>query len=331
MALCLAGPCFSEGPSTATLIEDGHWKRARAIVEERLRESPDDPLNLFYLSQIRNAFGDHATPLPLAEKAVSLAPRTAKYHRQLAEVLGVMAQYANPIKQLFLARRFRKEIETTLALDSNDVQALRDLLEFYLLAPAIAGGDRQQADAVARRIAKIDAVEGFLAQARIASFEKRTADAHACLRRAVEADSERYRARIALAQFDLEPEHANAGEAETQAKAAVSLDRGRAGAYAILAEIYAGQSRWSALDSLLAASLREVPDDRVAYYRAAEQMIAAGRDLPKAGQYLRMYLAQEPEGNEPAFADARRDLTRVAARERRAPDRWTSPVERIVQ
>ena len=92
------------------LIEAGHWKRARTIVEARIREAPDDPLAHFLLSQIRNAFGDHTAPLQLAERAVALDGRTARYHRQLAEVLGVTAQHANVVQQLFLARRFQKEI-----------------------------------------------------------------------------------------------------------------------------------------------------------------------------------------------------------------------------
>ena len=150
------------------LIEAGHWKRARAIVEARIREAPDDPLAIFLLSQIRNAFGDHTAPLQLAERAVALDGRTAKYHRQLAEVLGVTAQHANAIQQFFLARRFQKEIDTALALDPQDVQALRDLLEFYLLAPGIAGGDPRKAASTAERIAAIDASEGFLARARVA-------------------------------------------------------------------------------------------------------------------------------------------------------------------
>ena len=53
-----------------------------------------------------------------------------------------MAQHSNAFQQLFLARRFRKEIDTALSLDSHDTQALRDLMEFYLLAPGLAGGDR---------------------------------------------------------------------------------------------------------------------------------------------------------------------------------------------
>src|SRR6516165_5562626 len=74
------------------LIEAGHWKRARSLVEPEIRKRPRDALANFLMSQIRNAFGDQKTPLAFAEKAVALDPNTAKYHRQLAEVIGVTAQ-----------------------------------------------------------------------------------------------------------------------------------------------------------------------------------------------------------------------------------------------
>jgi len=289
------------------LIEAGHWKRARAIVEARIREAPDDPLAYLLLSQIRNAFGDHTAPLQLAEKAVALDGRTAKYHRQLAEVLGVTAQHANLVQQLFLAHRFQKEIDTALALDPRDVQALRDLMEFYLLAPGITGGDSRKAISTAERIAALDAAEGFLARARVA----RPAETEALLQQAAQAQPSSYRARIELARFYLAPAHFNPGAAESAARQALDLDGDRAEAYAILARVYAGRSGGSELDAFLADASRAVPDDLAPYYRAAEHLIDAGRDAVRAERYLRAYLAQEPEGNEPTPADAARLLDRV--------------------
>jgi len=149
------------GPAAAQslpekLIEAGHWKKARAIAEARLREDPRDALPNFLLSQIRNAFGDRESPLVFAEKAVSLDGGVAKYHRQVAEVLGVKAQHSGIFQQLVLARRFKKEIDTAIALDPTELQALRDMMEFYLLAPGIAGGDKVKAAAMAEHIASID-------------------------------------------------------------------------------------------------------------------------------------------------------------------------------
>jgi len=290
--------------SPEQLIEAGHWKRARELVEARIREEPNDPQANFLLSQIRNAFGDYTSPLPLAEKAVALDRGTARYHRQLAEVLGITAQHAGVFQQLLLARRFRREIDAALALDEQDVQAWRDLMEFYLLAPGIAGGDRAKARATADRIMAIDTAEGYLARARIAAFQKQGGEIEGLLRRAVAAQPGNYRARIALAQYYLDPGHPNAEGAEEQARKAVQLDSGRAEAYAVLASVYADRGDWTQLDALLASAAAESPEDRIAYYRAAERLLAAGRERQRAARYLRLYLAQPQEGNEPSAADA---------------------------
>ncbi len=287
------------------------------MVESGLRQNPDDARGTFLLSQIRNAFGDYTSPEMLAEKAIALDPRVAKYHRQLAEVLGVKAQHAGAFQLLFLARQFRKEIDTAIGLDPRDLQALRDLMEFYLLAPGIAGGDAQKAAAIADRIGAIDAPEGFMAKARIAAFRKQTAQAESLLHQAVEAQPASYRARIELAHGYLQAQPADPGGAESMAKEAMKLDRSRAEPYAVLAEIYAGRGAWNQLEEILTESSRQNPDDLAPYYRAAETLLRDGRDPARAESYLRTYLGEEPEGNEPSAADARRKLALAVDARRR--------------
>jgi tetratricopeptide (TPR) repeat protein len=317
--LWLLGGAIGAGAQSTpeTLIVEGHWKRARAIVEDRLHRAPDDPLANFLFSQVRNAFGDREAPLPAAERAVALDGHTAKYHRQLAEVLGVSAQHANVFQQALLARRFRKEIDAALTLDPRDTQAWRDLLEFYLLAPGIIGGDEAKAAAAVQRLAAIDPAEGFLAQARLAAYRKQTDQTEESLRKAVEAQPASYRAHIALAQFYLSSARRNLENAERQAREALNVDSSRVDAYAVLAEVYADREDWSDLDSILSAATREVPDDFVPYYRAADRLLVSGKDLPKAERYLKTYLSQEPEGNQPPLAEARRKLDLVLAKEAR--------------
>jgi hypothetical protein len=307
-------------PTAEKLIAEGHWKRARTLVEARFREAPEGPLANFFLSQIRNAFGDHESPLPLAERAVALDGGVAKYHRQVAEVLGVMAQHAGLWQQLMLARRFHKEIETALMLDPRDIQALRDLMEFYLLAPGIAGGDEHKAAATAERIGAVDPVEGYLAQARLAEFHKQPGKMEEFLKKAAESQPPRYKAQIELAQFYLSPDHLNAAGAERQARAAEMLDPSRVPAYTVLAEVYGEHGNWSELDASLAAAEREVPDDLTPYYRAADRLVGSGRDLPRAERYLRAYLAQEPEGNAPTLAEAHWKLGLVLEKQARSSE-----------
>lgn len=296
LLFAMASICLAQEPTAASLIEAGHWKRARALVEPRLREAPEDPEANFLLSQIRNAFGDHSSPPGLAEKAVRLNGRVARYHRQLAEVQGVMAQHAGVFQQVGLARRFRKEIDVALELDPRDAQAMRDLLEFYLLAPGLIGGDSKKAEAMARQIAAVNPAEGFLAEARIAEFHKDGARTEAMLRAATEVRPISYKALMELAQYYLQSGKRNDRAAEALAKNALAVDKGRSGAYCVLASVYAGREDWTSLEAILAAAAREVPDDFAPYYRAAERLLSDGREATRADRYLRIYLGQEAEG-----------------------------------
>jgi tetratricopeptide (TPR) repeat protein len=241
----------------------------------------------------------------------------AKYHRQVAEVTGVMAQHANVFQQLLLARRFKKEIDSAIALDPTDIQSLRDLMEFYLLAPGIAGGNKAEALAVAERIGRIDRAQGFRAEAWLAEFDKDTGNAEALLIKATEAAPGKYKAKIELAQFELAKEHPNPEAAEATAREAIQLDATRVDAYSALADIYASRGQWEELDGLLEADAA-VPDDWTPHYRAAEAMLRTGRNPAAAQRNLRQYLAQEPEGNQPAAAQARQKLELARAESARA-------------
>lgn len=312
--LLAAGFVAAAQTPAEVLIEAGHWKRARAIVEARLAEAPADPLAIYLTSQIRFAFGHQEAPLELAKKAVALAPGVAKFHRQLAEALGVKAQRSNLFQQAFLARRFKKEIETALSLDPNDIQAQRDLMEYYLLAPSVIGGDKKQAQAVAAQIGRIDHAQGLIAEARIAAFEHDLVREEAMLRKAVAVAPAEYKVLIALAQFYAK-ERIDWDAAAASAREAVKVDGARVDGYSILAAAYAAEGRWTDLDRLLSESDHAVPDDWAPHFRAAEAMIAAGKNPRVARADLLQYLGQEPEGNEPSLAEARQKLKAVSGKD----------------
>src|SRR5262249_12018423 len=154
----------------------------------------------------------------------------------------------------------------------RDTQAMRDLIEFYLVAPGIVGGDVKKAEAFAERIAAVDRCEGFLARARIAEWRKDYAAQQRMLRSASDAAPPSYKVQIAVAEFFLAPAHGDDAAAEAAARAALAIDGGRAGAYCALASVYAGRGNWSALEDVLSSALQAVPDDLAPYYRAAERL-----------------------------------------------------------
>jgi len=283
------------------LIDQGHFKRARAIVEPRVQQNPNDAEAAYLLSQIKQAYGDLDAALKLAQKAVALDGRNSRYHYQLAQIYGEMAEKASIFRQLGLAHKFRDEAEVAAQLDPNYVDARVGLMEFYLQAPGIAGGDKKKARAIADDIGRINPVEGSLAQARLAQQAKDTVKQEAALLKAVEAGPRNYEANVSLGNFYGEGLK-KYNQAEKYLRAALQIDPGRSGAYALLAQTYAAQQRWSDLDALLVQAEKNVPDDLNPDYQAGKTILLQGGDYARAERYFRKYLTQEPEGGAPDLA-----------------------------
>jgi tetratricopeptide (TPR) repeat protein len=155
------------------LVAEGHFKRALPLVQARLASDPDDAQANYLLSFIALAMDDREGALSPAERAVALQPDNSAYHVQLAESLGSIAERASVLSQIALTRRFKKEIETALALDPKNTDALFDLMKFYVRAPALFGGDMKKAHALADEIVAIDPVAGAFALVHLAKAEDR--------------------------------------------------------------------------------------------------------------------------------------------------------------
>ncbi len=290
-----------EGSSLEALMECGHWKQARALVERRAGTDPDDAPTAYLLSRVRLAFGDLDTALSLAQKAVFLDGGSARYHFQLARVYGDMAERAGTFKQLALARRFRREAEAAVALDGSYLEAKLGLMEYYARAPRIIGGDRDKAAELAEDIARRDASEGYLARKHLLRKGHDDAEEEALDRKAVASNPRSYEIQILLADFYASDARRRYDLSETFARAAQRLDPGQIGAYVRLARQYAAQQRFSELDAVIVSSETNDPDDLSPLFEAGQALLSSGRDLPRAERYFRRYLAQEPEAGAPAL------------------------------
>ena len=302
------------------LIEAGHFKRARAIVEPILQKNPNDAEAAYMLSEIKEAFGDLEGATTLAEKAVSLDAKNAHYHLQLGQLYGQAAQKASIFKQLGLAHKFKSELQTALSIDPKLLDAQEDMMEFYLQAPGIVGGDKKQAHAIADEIAKINPVRGFLAQARLAQEAKDTSAEEAARLKAVQTDPHDYNALMALAGFYTRPASKKPELAEKYYREALQIEPSRAGAYAGLALVYGEQARWDDLEAILGRSEKSIPDNFVGFYQAGRIVFLQGKDFARAERFFRKYLTQEPEGGSPNWAAAHWRLGLVLEKEGRKND-----------
>ena len=290
--------------SVEALVDAGHWKRARAIVEPRLAANPRDAQAAYLLSRIKLAFGDLDGALKPAQQAVALEDGNSNYHFQLAQVYGEMADRASMFAAPGLAKKFKGELDASLARDPNNLEALEALMQYSFQAPGIMGGDKGKARATADKLVQLSPARGYLAQAELAREAKDFAKVEEYFLKAVQADAKNYEAQTELARFYTQPSYRKTEQAEKHAREAVRIDPSRAMGYAILAKVLALEQRWGELEAVLSNSERNVPDDPAPYFRAANALLESGVDLKRGETYVRKYLAQEAEGEEPDAAHA---------------------------
>lgn len=93
------------------------------------------------------------------EKAVQLAPDISSYHHWLGKVYGRIAENSGPFRAMSLSRRALEKLETAVELDDGNIEAMKDLMEFYRQAPGFLGGSREKAEELARRIKALESGE----------------------------------------------------------------------------------------------------------------------------------------------------------------------------
>ncbi|HKQ59081.1 MAG TPA: tetratricopeptide repeat protein [Candidatus Eisenbacteria bacterium] len=320
--LLLAASTLTAAASTdpIALMEAGHFKQARPLIDARVASTPDDPATLYLRARMMLIGGDAKAALPIAERAATLAPRNADYRYQVAECVGTMAQHAGALKGLGLAKRFKREAEAVLAIDARHVDAHEGLIEFYSVAPGIAGGDDKRALQLAENLVGIAPAPGHLAQATLAFRAKHEPEGEAALRQAVAADPASYRAHVSLARYLATDTRKAWDEAEQQARAAIAIEPGRVGAWAVLAYLQAHRQQWDPLEQTLTEAEKAVPDNLVPWYQAGRTLIADDREPARAERYIRKYLTQEPEVGGPSFAHAHWRLGLAIEKQGRAPE-----------
>ena len=316
--------------SAEALVDAGHWKRARAIVEPRVAANPRDAQAACLLSRIKLAFGDLDGALKPAQQAVALEDGNSNYHFQLAQVYGEMADRASMFAAAGLAKKFKGELDASLARDPKNLEALEALMQYSFQAPGIMGGDKGKARAIAEKLVQLSPVRGYLAQAELAREAKDFVKVEECFLKAVKADPKNYEAQTALAGFYTQPSYRKNEWAEKHAREAVQLNPSRAKGYSILAKVLALEQRWGELEAVLSTSERNVPDDLSPYFEAANALLESGVELKRGETYLRKYLAQEAEGEEPDAAHAHRLLGLILEKQGRSAEA-VSELEAAVQ
>jgi tetratricopeptide (TPR) repeat protein len=218
--------------------------------------------------------GEYKQAAAALEKAVAEEPRNSDYILWLARTYGRRAEMASPFSALGQAAKARQFFEKAVELDPHNLDALSDLLDFYLQAPGVAGGGTEKAEKVVEMISRVDPAEGQWAQAKLDEKRKQWKSAEEHLRRAVE----------------LGPQ---------------------AGRFVALARLLAKQRRYEESDHELTLAEQISPSSPKLLYDRAEIYIESHRNLELAKSLLERYLASDVTPDDPPKADARKLLRKI--------------------
>ncbi|MBI4457089.1 MAG: tetratricopeptide repeat protein [Acidobacteria bacterium] len=253
-------------------FETGNYREAAATLRAATGEVSRNAQLQYWLARCYYELRDYDHAVTYAENAVSLDPQNSEYHQWLGRAYGGKAKES---RSFFLARKVRREFEEAVRRKPSNITARRDLIDFYLEAPWIVGGDKAKAWQQAEAIAALDPVEGHLARATYWIRLEKSEQAESEYRRALDLQPQRMEPYLETADFYQERKDARMAEA---------VEKG---------------ARVNPLDQ------------RLAYYRGVGRILA-DRQLPEAEQFLKSYLATVPQRSDfPSHASAHEWLGRL--------------------
>jgi len=275
---CLAVSLSAGGAAAAD------WEQARNLYDRTefeeslkvLKAIPEKDARAYGLMG-QNYFmvGEYKKATEALEKAVAAEPNNSDYAMWLGRTHGRRAETASPFSVMGHASKARQYFERAVALDPRNIEALNDLLEFYLEAPGFLGGGMERAKATVAQISRINLAEGQWAQSKIDEKRKEPGSAEAHLRRALE-----------LAPLQV-------------------------GRLLDLARFLSKQGRYQEAEENFARAEAIAPENAKLLYVRADVYIKSNRNLDVAKDLLRRYLSSNITPEDPPKSSARKLLQQI--------------------
>ncbi len=131
--------------SAVALFRAGNRGAAWTIFEPY---GKDNAVAAFYLGRTELDAGHYGPAVDWFERAVALDSTNAMYWDRLGQAYAGHALEAAFFFKYKLARRCKSAFEHAVALDSTNLDARTDVIEYYAQAPGIVGGDKDRARAM---------------------------------------------------------------------------------------------------------------------------------------------------------------------------------------
>jgi len=157
-------------------LNSNHADQAERFFRDALKVSKNDARAEHGLAVVAVMRNDPDAAIDHARNALKRDKKNARYHLTLANGYGLKAMRGG-VTAMFYGGKYKEECETAIKYDPKYVAAYMGLLQYYVMAPAIAGGGRDKANETVATIARLDPYSGHMARAFIAGQDKDLAGA----------------------------------------------------------------------------------------------------------------------------------------------------------
>jgi len=252
----------------------GNYAAAISTLQATAPQSTSSAAMAYWLGRSYYEILDYDSAIAQLERAVSLDPKNSLYHQWLGRADGGKADRDSSFS---MAKKVKKEFQQAVVLDPSNVAARRDLEEYCLDAPWIAGGSKSEAVDQVNAIAALDPIQGHLARALYY--------------------------RKGLKKLD---------DAENEIRQVLSAKPNRADPYFEAADFFEARNQATDVQTAVQSAAQVAPNDpRLAFYRGVAGVLA-NANLVVADEDLKAYLASTPERSDwPSHASARKWLGRL--------------------
>ena len=128
--------------------------------EKILLKHQDKPDAVYYLGVVELVKGNLDKAIKAAEKGVQTAKDKARFYELLGDIYAVKAQKSGMLSLIFTIGKIKKNWKKAIEADPKRISAYQKLFSFYLMAPGFAGGDKDEALKIARKVATFNPAVG---------------------------------------------------------------------------------------------------------------------------------------------------------------------------
>lgn len=244
-----------------TLFEEGKLSEARKAFEEIIAQDEENPTAVFFLGKIFMFENEYDKAVKWLEKAVALDGSNYEYHFWLAQAYGMRIQEVSIFQQAGMTKKLKAEFEKTVELKPDFIPGRIGLMQFYLMAPGIAGGSKEKAKAEAEKIAELDPKQGYYALGIFYMLQK---------------------------QYE---------QAEAEYLKGLEEFPGDLDLYYTLSSLYLEWEKYDKAVALLERVQQEYPEETEVYYLLGKALASSGENLDRAEECLRFYLTLKADMN----------------------------------